>query len=80
VNVPKLYDKQSGECLGTITRAELQFLIDDLEEEDSTDRDYYIDQATLEWFQEHGGDAKLMALLRTALGDREGMDIRWTDD
>jgi processive 1,2-diacylglycerol beta-glucosyltransferase len=78
--MPKLYDKESGEFLGTITREELQYLIDDLVEEDSTDRDYYIDRATLDWFEMHGADADLMALLRQALGGREGMDIRWTED
>jgi processive 1,2-diacylglycerol beta-glucosyltransferase len=76
----KLYDKETGEFLGTITKEELQYLIDDLEEEASTDRDYYIDRGTLDWFEEHGADADLMALLRKALGNREGMDIRWTED
>jgi hypothetical protein len=32
----------------------------------------------LDWFDEHGVDPALEALLREALGDREGMDIRWT--
>ena len=78
--MPKIYNQESGEFLGTITREELQYLIDDLVEEDSTDRDYYIDGATLDWFETHGADADLMAVLRQALGDREGMEIRWTED
>jgi processive 1,2-diacylglycerol beta-glucosyltransferase len=78
--MPKLYDLETGKLLGTITPEELQYLIDLLEEEDSEDRDHYIDRATLGWFQEHGADARLETMLREALGDREGMDIRWSDD
>ena len=74
----RLYQSESGDLIGTITAAQLQYLVDQLEEEDSEDRDYYIDRATLDWFDEHGVDPALEALLREALGDREGMDIRWT--
>jgi hypothetical protein len=74
----RLYESESGDLIGTITAAQLQYLVDQLEEEDSEDRDYYIDRATLDWFDEHGVDSELEALLREALGDRQGMDIRWT--
>jgi hypothetical protein len=73
----KLYDVESGTVIGTITAAQLQFLIDQLEEEDSEDRDYYVDGTSLAWFETHGADAALLDLLRAALGEREGMDIRW---
>jgi hypothetical protein len=76
----KVYDVESGELVGTVTATELQFLVDQLEEEDSEDRDYYIDLASLAWFEEQGADPALMALLRHALGEREGMDIRWERD
>ena len=76
----QLYDAESGELIGTITAEELQYLFDQLEEEDLEDRDYYIDRTTLEWFEEHGADLHLTALLREVLGGREGMDIRWARD
>ena len=76
----KVYDVESGELIGTVTATELQFLIDQLEEEDSEDQDYYVDLASLAWFEEQGADPALMALLRQALGEREGMDIRWERD
>ena len=76
----KIYDVESGELIGTVTAAELQFLIDQLEEEDSEDRDYYVDLGSLAWFEEQGADPALMSLLRQALGEREGMDIRWERD
>ena len=76
----QLYDAESGELIGTITAEELQYLFDQLEEEDLEDRDYYIDRTTLEWFEEHGADLHLTALFREVLGGREGMDIRWARD
>jgi hypothetical protein len=76
----KIYAVESGDLIGTVTATELQFLIDQLEEEDSEDRDYYIDRASLDWFEEQGADPALMALLRQALGSRDGMDIRWAKD
>lgn len=76
----QLYDSESGDPIGTITEAQLQVMIDWLEEESSEDQDYYIDRATLDWFQEQDADPALIDLLRAALGGREGMDIRWARD
>ncbi|MFC2031403.1 galactosyldiacylglycerol synthase [Chloroflexota bacterium] len=76
----KLYDNESGSLIGTISPGDLQYLVDQLEEETLEDQDYYIDLATIDWFEEQGGDAELTELLRGALGDREGMDIRWSKD
>jgi hypothetical protein len=74
----QLHEKETGVFLGTITDAQLQFLIDQLEEESSNDTDYYIDQATLDLFEEVGAEADLLALLRQALGTREGIEIVWS--
>lgn len=76
----QLYDTESGNLIGTITAAELQLLIDQLEEESLEDQDYYIDRATLVWLEENGADSALTTLLREALGDRQGMEIRWEKD
>jgi hypothetical protein len=76
--MPKLYDKDTGAWLGTITEEQLQFLIDQLEEESSEDQDYYINEATLEIFESAGADPALITMLRTALDDREEMEIRWS--
>ena len=80
MTVIKLHDKDTRVVLGTITEAQLQFLIDQLEEESTEDTDYYIDQATLDLFADAGADPSLLALLRQALGTREGMEIQWTRD
>ena len=74
----ELHEKETGIFVGTITEAQLQFLIDQLEEESADDTDYYIDQATLDLFEDVGAEADLLALLRQALGPREGIEIVWS--
>ena len=74
----QLHDKDTGKPIGTITEDQLQFLIDQLEEESTSDQDYYINEATLEMFEGAGADPGLITLLRTALAGREDMEIRWS--
>jgi len=75
--VIKLYDKETGKFLGTITEQQLQFLIDQLEEESPEDTDYYLTKATVELLEQTGADPILVGLLRQGLGEREEMEIRW---
>jgi len=76
----RLIDNESGEPIGTISELQLKALMDQLEEEATDDQDYYIDDTTLGWFEDGGVDSALTALLRKALGAREGMEIRWTKE
>jgi hypothetical protein len=76
----KLHDVETGAPLGSITEEQLKLLVEHLEEESPEDREYYIDEATLEMFDEVGLDPALIALLRTALGGRADMEIRWSRD
>jgi len=73
----ELRDKDTGRSLGSINEDQLQFLIDQLEEESATDADYYVSGATLEMFADNGIDPALLAMLRGALGNREDMEIEW---
>lgn len=73
----KVYDQESGTLWGEITEAQLQFLVDQLEEESSSDQDYYLNQATLEMFEAAGIEADLLALLRRILGEKEEAEFRW---
>ena len=68
----QLYDRETGASLGAITEEQLQFLADQLEEESPQDQDYYINEPTLDAFEEAGADPALVALLqgpRRAGGD-----------
>lgn len=73
-----VYNKATNELLGSITDADLQVLADALEEESSEDQDYYIDAATIDVIGDGKATEHLLKLLRTALGEAEGVDIRWT--
>jgi len=72
-----LLDAQTDAEIGEITQDQLNYLIDDLEEESAEDTDYYINLDTLDMFAQQGVDPALISLLRKALGDRQDMDIRW---
>jgi hypothetical protein len=76
----KLYDKANDAEIGTITDDQLQFLADKLEEESAGDDDYYINRTTVHILEQEGADAELVSVLRSALGEREDMDIRWERD
>ena len=76
----ELKDKDTGESLGSITEAELRFLVDELEEETSDDRDYYLNATTLDALAEKATDTGLIERLRRALGDREEMEIEWSSE
>lgn len=74
----RLHDAERDTLIGTITEAQLQFLIDELEEESAEDTDYYMSADTINMLEENGGDPDLVALLRSALAGREGLDVRWS--
>ena len=72
-------DKASGTDVGTITDAQLQILIDHLEETDLDDQDYFIDRRTIDMIKAVAADYEaVVGLLERALGDRDGVDIVWS--
>ncbi len=70
--------KDSGASLGTIGEADLRIVIDQFEEESSTDRDYFIDSSTLGLLEDAGISPDFAAMLRTAIGSSDGIDIVWS--
>jgi hypothetical protein len=72
-----VYNKATNELLGSITEADLQVLVDALEEESSDDQDYYIDAATIDVIGDGRATDHLLHVLRKALGNDQGVDIRW---
>jgi len=72
-----VYNNATNQLLGSITEADLQVLVDALEEESTQDQDYFIDAATIDVIADGKATEHLVALLRAALGAAEGVDIRW---
>ena len=72
-----LYNDATNQLIGSITEADLKVLQDALEEESNEDQDYYIDRATIDVIGDGRATEHLLNLLRTAVGPREGVDIRW---
>jgi hypothetical protein len=71
--------KDSGAPLGTIDDADMQVLRDQLEEESETDTDYFINAPTIELLEQNGASAAMVAMLRAAAGDSEGVEIAWSE-
>jgi hypothetical protein len=72
-----LKNKETGEFIGTISESDLQYLIDELEEEHSEDKDYWINKDQLEIFADKGADPSLIALIESALGENNDVEIIW---
>jgi hypothetical protein len=72
-----LYNAATNQLIGNITDADLQVLVDALEEESEQDQDYYIDGPTIELIADGRATEHLVNLLRKALGSGDGIDIRW---
>jgi len=75
----QLREKNSNRPLGTITEAQLQFLMDQLEEESLDDQDYSITTMLLDLFESENADLELVSVLRDALGDRDEVIIVWSE-
>ena len=73
----KLINNKDDTMIGALTEGQLQFLIDNMEEESIEDKDYAITSMTLAYFEELGGDPALLSMLRQALGDQDELVIRW---
>jgi hypothetical protein len=73
----KLYDNITGQYLGMIADEDLQFLIDNLEEESFTDTDYYVDRNTLDLLKEKGMSEAFANLIETAMGGEDEVEIRY---
>lgn len=75
--MPKLIRLDTGDDIGTISDEQLQFLVEQLEEENDEDQDYFIDRETLELLSDNGADPELLAMLEKGMGDDDEMDIAW---
>lgn len=73
-----LFNAETDEALGSITEMDLELLVEHLEETSPDDTDYFIDAATIDLISENGrATDHLLKVLRGALGDEEGVEVRW---
>jgi hypothetical protein len=77
--MPKLYDKESGALLGNVSEEDIEKLVEHLEEEDSRDQDYYVNIDTIDLLEESGASHALVSMLRKAVGDSDGIEIRYEE-
>lgn len=73
----QLMDIEHNDEIGVVTEDQVQFLIDNLEEEGVEDQDYYIDSDALSFLAENGCDEELFTMLTEALEGRVNVDIRY---
>lgn len=73
-----LYNQTTNDLIGEITDEELQFLIDQMEEESIKDQDYAITAMEIAYFSQHEATPHLIELLNEALGDQPEVTILWT--
>ncbi len=75
-----LKDKLTDSYIGTISEAQLQYIIDELEEEHREDKDYYFHRSQLEIFKENGADKQLVDLLEVAMGSADELEVVWSHE
>jgi hypothetical protein len=69
-------DTWKRQVVGTITKKQLDFLLDNLEEEFEEDEEYFLVSGTIDYLKEQGADIALIAILEKALaGAQDGIDI-----
>jgi processive 1,2-diacylglycerol beta-glucosyltransferase len=75
-----LREKDGDLLVGEISERQLQSLKDALEEETDEDQDYWINRATLDLLRENGVDQRVVDMIAAAMGDREDIEVRWSEE
>ena len=73
----KLFNKTTGQLLGRISDDDLQFLIDNLEEEDSVDNDYYINRTIFTFLKEKGMSEALIYMFENNFTKDGELEIKY---
>jgi hypothetical protein len=75
--MPALYLKDTNRLLAQIDEADLAHMIAAMEEESSTDQDYFIDLATVAILRAAGASEQLTMALESVIADSDGIDVVW---
>ncbi len=76
----RLYDNDNDREIGSITEGQLDVLQEQLIEETLDSNTYNITSAALDSLERNGIDRQVVELLRTALGGRSSMELRFEFD
>ena len=76
----RISDKATGRTIGEVSEQDLAILAGHMEEESSTDQDYYVESTAIEAIEHLGASSEFVALLRNAVGSSDGIDIVWSRD
>ncbi|MEO8366476.1 MAG: hypothetical protein ABI538_09745 [Pseudoxanthomonas sp.] len=75
--MPTLYLKDSNQLLAEISAADLAHMVNVMEEESSTDKDYFINLDTIDLLKGAGASEQLTTALESAVAGSEGIDVVW---
>ena len=73
----RISDKATGRILGSISDQDFEILAGHMEEESSTDRDYFVEQMSIDALERLGASEQFISILRSAVGSSDGIDIVW---
>jgi hypothetical protein len=76
----KLYDADNDKEVGTISDDQLELLTEHLVEESLDEYSWNINPSALASLEGNGVDPDLLRLLKTALGNRTSMELRYEAD
>jgi hypothetical protein len=76
----RLFDNDNEAEIGPITEDQLNFLQEELVEETIDAYTFSLSPASIEGLKMNGGDPDLVTMLRTAIGTRSSMEIRYELD
>jgi len=74
----ELVDADANRPIGRLTEEQFQQLDARLEPDAAYEDSYYVGPSTLELLEDGEVDPAVIEMLRTALGSRNGMQVRWT--
>jgi hypothetical protein len=73
----ELFESDTERTVGHITETQLDWLCEQFDADGVRDREFTLDPARIRSWEQAGADANLVGVLRTALGPRSAVRLRW---
>jgi hypothetical protein len=74
-----LFNRDTGADLGEVTAGQVDQLGEFLEVEDADDHGYWINAEVVDYMEQEEADVGLIKILRTAIGDSDGVEVEWKE-